>query len=52
MIDKIFEKINELNHDQNCIGIIIQLPLPKELKSYQNQLLSNISPEKDIDGLG
>ncbi len=48
----VFNLINQLNHDNLCIGIIIQLPLPEELKPYQNQLLSTISPEKDIDGLG
>lgn len=44
--------INQLNHDLLCIGIIIQLPLPEEFSQHQNELLSAISPEKDIDGLG
>lgn len=52
LANRVFDLINQLNHDQLCIGIIIQLPLPEELKPYQNQLLSSISPEKDIDGLG
>jgi methylenetetrahydrofolate dehydrogenase (NADP+) / methenyltetrahydrofolate cyclohydrolase len=44
--------INQLNHDTLCIGIIIQLPLPEELKEFQTELLAAISPTKDIDGLG
>lgn len=47
----VFNLINQLNHDPLCIGIIIQLPLPEELKPHQNQLLSTISPDKDIDWL-
>ncbi|AHB41620.1 methylenetetrahydrofolate dehydrogenase [candidate division SR1 bacterium RAAC1_SR1_1] len=50
--NRVFNLIHQLNHDSFCIGIIIQLPLPEELKGHQNELLSTISPEKDIDGLG
>lgn len=49
--NRIFKIIHQLNHDPFCIWIIIQLPLPTELKLHQNELLSSISPEKDIDGL-
>ena len=49
--NRVFDLINQLNHDPFCIGIIIQLPLPTELKPHQNELLSTISAEKDIDGL-
>ena len=52
LANRVFNLINQLNHDPFCIGIIIQLPLPAELKLHQNELLSTISPEKDIDGLG
>jgi 5,10-methylene-tetrahydrofolate dehydrogenase/methenyl tetrahydrofolate cyclohydrolase len=31
--------------------MIIQLPLPEELKPYQQELLSAISWKKDVDGL-
>jgi len=47
----VFNLINQLNHDPLCIGIIIQLPLPEELRPHQNALLSSISPDKDIDWL-
>lgn len=48
---EILELINKLNEDNNCVGMIIQLPLPEELKPYQQELLSAISWKKDVDGL-
>ncbi len=47
--DIIISKINKLNNDNNVDGIIVQLPLPKELNS--NKIINSISSEKDIDGL-
>ena len=34
--NRVFNLINQLNHDSLCIGIIVQLPLPEDLKPYQN----------------
>ncbi|HOQ79407.1 MAG TPA: bifunctional 5,10-methylenetetrahydrofolate dehydrogenase/5,10-methenyltetrahydrofolate cyclohydrolase, partial [Candidatus Absconditabacterales bacterium] len=51
-IGKIIDLIHYLNHDKDCVGIIVQLPLPEELKKYKSQILSTISPNKDIDGMG
>ena len=50
-IFKIRDLINFLNFDKDCVGIIAQLPLPPELKQYESEILSAISPLKDIDGL-
>lgn len=50
-IFKIRDLINFLNFDKDCVGIIAQLPLPAELKQYESEILSAISPLKDIDGL-
>jgi methylenetetrahydrofolate dehydrogenase (NADP+)/methenyltetrahydrofolate cyclohydrolase len=50
-IFKIRDLINFLNFDKDCVGIIVQLPLPAELKQYESEILSAISPLKDIDGL-
>jgi len=47
--DTLVDLINRLNKDNNCIGIIIQMPLPKSL-SLQN-ILNTIDYRKDIDGL-
>lgn len=43
------EKIKQLNHDDNVDGILVQLPLPAHL--HVDQVLSLISPMKDVDGL-
>ena len=45
-LDKI---INELNSDKEVHGILIQLPLPKQLNEFQT--ISKILPIKDVDGL-
>lgn len=46
---EILKKINDFNHDETVHGIIIQLPLPKNLNA--NTLLNKIVPTKDVDGL-
>jgi methylenetetrahydrofolate dehydrogenase (NADP+)/methenyltetrahydrofolate cyclohydrolase len=38
-----------LNHDPSIHGILVQLPLPKHLKS--EPIIQSILPEKDVDGL-
>ena len=41
--------IDELNSDKNVHGILVQLPLPKQLDEFTT--ISRISPIKDVDGL-
>lgn len=48
--DEVLEKISTLNIDSKINGIIIQLPLPADFNF--NKLISEIVPEKDVDGLG
>ena len=43
------ELINQLNHNQEIDGILLQLPLPKNIDAHK--LISHINPEKDVDGL-
>lgn len=43
--------IEQLNCDDAVTGIILQLPLPWPLEYYQQSLLSQIDPVKDVDGL-
>ncbi len=43
-------KIQKLNEDKDCMGIIIQLPLPKHLPV--EEILNTVSIEKDVDVLG
>ena len=45
-LDKI---IYDLNNDKDVHGILIQLPLPKQLDEFAT--ISKISPIKDVDGL-
>jgi methylenetetrahydrofolate dehydrogenase (NADP+)/methenyltetrahydrofolate cyclohydrolase len=49
LVNSIKEKISQLNDDKNCLGIIIQLPLPKHLQDHQQELCDTIAIEKDID---
>jgi methylenetetrahydrofolate dehydrogenase (NADP+)/methenyltetrahydrofolate cyclohydrolase len=41
--------VASLNHDPSIHGILVQLPLPKHLKS--EPIIQSILPEKDVDGL-
>jgi len=45
----IIETIKKLNEDEKVTGIILQLPLPKEVDTRKVQ--SNIAPEKDVEGV-
>lgn len=45
--EEIINKIKELSADKNISGIIVELPLPKNLN--QDKVLNSIPKEKDID---
>ena len=45
---EILEKIKELNNDQNVSGILVQLPLPKQIN--KEKIINAIHPSKDVDG--
>lgn len=47
----IIQIINNCKNDIDCIGIIVQLPLPEYLKTAQKKIIDCISGYKDIDGL-
>ena len=49
--EKAIEIIDDLNQDSDCLGILVQLPINKNLKPYQGKILASINPKKDIDGL-
>ncbi len=40
--------IEELNHDERIHGILVQLPLPRQIS--ESKIINAISPEKDVDG--
>lgn len=48
-VNQIIGLIQYLNHDPACVGIIVQLPLPEKFQKAKAQILSTISPSKDID---
>ena len=47
--EELLRQIQILNEDDNCDGILIQLPLPAHLD--ENEILCTIDPQKDVDGL-
>ncbi len=42
--------IDALNADKNTHGILVQLPLPAEIKNSSEEILNRIDPRKDVDG--
>lgn len=46
--DELVKTINELNHDENVHGILIQLPLPNQIEI---SITNMVNHEKDVDGL-
>ena len=42
------KQIEILNQDKNINGILVQLPLPKHINTYD--IIEKILPEKDVDG--
>ena len=45
---EILNKINSLNKDKEVTGILVQLPLPKQIS--QKKIINTIDPKKDVDG--
>ena len=45
---EVLEKIKELNNNANVSGILVQLPLPKQID--KEKIINAISPSKDVDG--
>ena len=47
---QLLELINQLNMDPAVDGILVQLPLPKQIDEFA--ILSAVDPLKDVDGFG
>ena len=45
---EILDKISNLNQDKDVTGILVQLPLPKQIS--QKKIIRAIDPKKDVDG--
>lgn len=48
--EELIDLIQRLNEDDSIHGIIVQLPLPKDLDT--DAVLNQVDPGKDVDGLG
>lgn len=46
--DELMSVIDKLNNDDSVHGILVQLPLPKQIE--ESAVINHISPEKDVDG--
>ena len=46
--EELMKLIDELNNDDTVDGILVQLPLPKQLD--EDKVIRAISPDKDVDG--
>ena len=44
----VLDKIKSLNNDKEVTGILVQLPLPKQIS--QKKIINSIDPKKDVDG--
>jgi len=49
--DTLIGEINRYNNDPSVHGILLQLPLPDNLKAKTSEIVDNIIPSKDVDGL-
>jgi len=45
---QLLAKIKELNRDKKFYGILVQLPLPRQID--EDEVISAIDPKKDVDG--
>lgn len=49
-LEELLEVIQDLNHDPDVTGFIVQLPLPHHLEEELPLIIREIDPKKDIDG--
>jgi methylenetetrahydrofolate dehydrogenase (NADP+)/methenyltetrahydrofolate cyclohydrolase len=50
-MNRFIEVIENLNEDRSIQGIMIQLPLPKNFRNKTKDLINEIDPKKDVDGM-
>ena len=46
--DDLLKVVEELNNDKSINGILVQLPLPKQINA--DSVINTINPDKDVDG--
>jgi methylenetetrahydrofolate dehydrogenase (NADP+)/methenyltetrahydrofolate cyclohydrolase len=50
-VEKITDLISRNNVNPHVQGIMVQMPLPNNLKKYSEMIVDAILPERDVDGL-
>ncbi len=50
-LGEILDAVREWNANDEISGILVQLPLPGDLKNHQSLVVDSINPLKDVDGL-
>lgn len=48
--EELFGVIDNLNKDSKIHGILVQFPLPGELRLIESEVIERILPKKDVDG--
>jgi methylenetetrahydrofolate dehydrogenase (NADP+)/methenyltetrahydrofolate cyclohydrolase len=48
--DELVALVHQLNADESVDGILVQLPLPKQIR--ERYVIEQVSPDKDVDGFG
>ena len=48
--EELLARFDALNANDKIHGILVQLPLPKQIASHESEILERIRPEKDVDG--
>lgn len=46
--EEVLKELNRLNNDDSVSGILVQVPLPKQIS--EQKVLETINPDKDVDG--
>ncbi|WP_115657030.1 bifunctional methylenetetrahydrofolate dehydrogenase/methenyltetrahydrofolate cyclohydrolase FolD [Staphylococcus aureus] len=46
--EEVLNELNRLNNDDSVSGILVQIPLPKQVS--EQKILEAINPDKDVDG--
>ena len=46
--EEVLNELNRLNNDDSVSGILVQVPLPKQVS--EQKILEAINPDKDVDG--
>lgn len=46
--EEVLNELNRLNNDDSVSGILVQVPLPKQVS--EQKILEGINPDKDVDG--